>query len=76
MSPSTIIDLYGGDTRLADALGFSRQSGPQRVHNWRTRGIPARVLVDRPDLFGERALKRLALKASDATKPDTELSAI
>lgn len=45
-----LIDKLGGDTRLAERLGFEK-SGPQRVHNWRTRGIPADVKLAHPELF-------------------------
>ena len=32
------------------ALGYG-VGGVQRVHNWKTRGIPPRVKLERPDLF-------------------------
>lgn len=46
-----IADL-GGATKVAEMLGYdTAQGGVQRVHNWTTRGIPAAVKVERPDLF-------------------------
>lgn len=37
MALNTAISILGGATELANALGVS----PQRVGNWRTRGVPA-----------------------------------
>lgn len=49
---STLIDGLGGPAAVAKLLGYDKVSGgTQRVHNWRTRGIPAKVKVERPDLF-------------------------
>lgn len=45
-----LIDDLGGPTKLAEKLG-PREFSPQRVGNWKTRGIPAKVKVDHPDLF-------------------------
>lgn len=36
-----------GVTNLARKLGMT----PQRVQNWKYRGIPARVLLDHPKIF-------------------------
>lgn len=47
---SRLIDELGGATKVAELLGYQR-NGPQRVHNWRTRGIPPKVKLQRPDLF-------------------------
>ncbi len=58
MDDTTIIERYGGPAKLAERLGFGKW-GTQRVHNWRTRGIPSLVKLTRPDLFGARALRRL-----------------
>lgn len=46
-----LIDDLGGPTRLAERLEYDKEGGPQRVANWRRRGIPADVKVARPDLF-------------------------
>lgn len=48
---SILIEKLGGPTKLAGLLGFDKARGPQRVHNWTKRGIPAAVKVARPDLF-------------------------
>lgn len=36
---------------MAELLGFDKDGGVQRVHNWLTRGIPPAIKVSRPDLF-------------------------
>jgi len=41
----------GGATKVSDALSYKKPGGPQRVQNWIKRGIPAKVKLDRPDLF-------------------------
>lgn len=45
------IKRLGGPAKLADLLGYDKQGGTQRVHNWIDRGIPSAVKVARPDLF-------------------------
>ena len=47
---SEIIDNLGGPTALARRLGYG-SGGPQRVANWRKRGIPARVKLDHAGVF-------------------------
>jgi hypothetical protein len=55
-SDRELIDALGGPARVAELLGYDKDSGgTQRVHNWRTRGIPAKVKVLRPDLFMDLA---------------------
>lgn len=44
---SKLIDELGGLTALASKLGYS----VQRVANWKTRGIPPREMLNRPDVF-------------------------
>lgn len=46
-----IIKGLGGPTKVAELLGYEKHGGPQRVQNWMARGIPAKVKVERPDLF-------------------------
>lgn len=45
-----IADL-GGPARVAELLGLPKHGGVQRVQNWIARGIPAKVKLQRPDLF-------------------------
>lgn len=56
-SDSAIIKALGGPARVAALLGYTKH-GTQRVHNWLTRGIPARVKLDRPDLFLRKQKKQ------------------
>lgn len=47
-----MIDLMGGPAKLAAELGFDPlKGGVQRVHNWRTRGIPAAVRLEHRETF-------------------------
>lgn len=52
-----LIDALGGTASLANRLGMT----PQRVCNWRRRGIPARIKNEFPNMFlnhGEWDIKR------------------
>ena len=66
MSDADLIDGLGGPSKVAALLGFQKAGGVQRVQNWKARGIPARVKLDRPDLFPPGI--RAAVPA-DATQP-------
>lgn len=46
-----IIESLGGPAKVAEILGYKMPYGVQRVSNWRTRGVPAAVKVEWPDLF-------------------------
>ncbi len=60
---SELIDTLGGPAKVAELLKFDKKrGGTQRVANWKTRGIPARVKLDFPDVF----LKDLAASAGAA----------
>lgn len=51
MTDRTLIESLGGPARVAEMLGYDKQGGTQRVCNWLTRGIPAAVKLERPELF-------------------------
>ncbi len=51
MTDAELIDKLGGPARVAELLNLDKDGGVQRVHNWKSRGIPARIKVQRPDLF-------------------------
>lgn len=55
-----LIDRVGGPTAFGKLLGIDRGDGwVQRVSNWRTRGIPASVILDHYDTIQQlRAEKR------------------
>ena len=46
-----LIDDLGGPARVAELLGYPKHGGIQRVQNWTTRGIPAKVRLAHPQLF-------------------------
>jgi hypothetical protein len=47
-----LIESLGGATGVAKLLGYDlTKGGAQKVHNWITRGIPAKVKVQHPELF-------------------------
>jgi hypothetical protein len=46
-----LIENLGGPSKVAELLGYDKDGGAQRVQNWLTRGIPAAVKLERPDLF-------------------------
>ena len=51
-----IIESLGGPTKVAELLQYDkRKGGAQRVQNWITRGIPARVKLDHLSIFGDQA---------------------
>lgn len=46
------IERLGGPTKLAELLGYDKTAGGvQRIQNWKKRGIPSEVKLQRPDLF-------------------------
>ena len=49
-----LIQAIGGPAVVARLLGFKLPHGIQRVHNWKKRGIPARILLDHPKVFKRR----------------------
>lgn len=52
MDDKTLIKALGGPATVARLLGYdARSGGIQRVQNWMTRGIPARVKVEHQDIF-------------------------
>jgi hypothetical protein len=51
MDDRTRIDRLGGPAKVAELMGYDKDGGTQRVHNWLARGIPPKVKLERPDLF-------------------------
>jgi hypothetical protein len=47
---NAIIEALGGPAKVAELLQYQK-GGVQRVHNWRTRGIPARVKLEHQEIF-------------------------
>jgi len=48
---SLLIDQLGGPSVVARALGYDTRGGVQRVHNWKSRGIPPLIRITRSDVF-------------------------
>lgn len=46
-SDKKIIEQLGGTSQVAKLI----KASPQRVHNWKSRGIPASVKLAYPELF-------------------------
>lgn len=46
-SDRKLIEKLGGTSKVAKMI----QSSPQRVHNWKIRGIPASIKLKHPDIF-------------------------
>lgn len=51
MTDAELIDHHGGPARLAEKLGWHESRAVQRIHNWRSRGIPAAVKLKYPAIF-------------------------
>lgn len=50
-SDKQVIANLGGPAKVAELLGYPKHGGIQRVQNWKTRGIPAKVKLAHPILF-------------------------
>lgn len=50
-SDRRLIESLGGPAKVADLLGYDKYGGVQRVHNWMSRGIPAKVRLQYPEFF-------------------------
>lgn len=46
-----LITELGGPAKVARELNLKAENGVQVVHNWKYRGIPSKVKLQRPDLF-------------------------
>jgi len=64
-----IIEDLGGPAKLAELLGYDKAGGVQRIQNWKTRGIPASVKLDHPELFLTDLLETRRMEASDDVQP-------
>jgi hypothetical protein len=52
MTDADRIKSLGGPAKVAELLGLDKRAGGvQRVCNWMTRGIPAAVKLNHPELF-------------------------
>lgn len=62
---AVLIRSLGGPSEVARKIAGAKPVSPQRVQNWLTRGIPAQVKVDHPDLF----LRHLSAPSAHNTDP-------
>lgn len=47
-----LIESLGGPAKIAALMGLAGRAGQiQRIHNWKSRGIPAKVRLNFPELF-------------------------
>lgn len=60
-----LIERLGGPAKVAELLGYEKDGGTQRVHNWTARGIPAKVKLERPDLFPTPATRASQREPAD-----------
>ncbi len=51
MNDAELIETLGGAAALAKRLGYKNPDGARRVHNWKSRGIPAQVRLAHPAIF-------------------------
>lgn len=51
LNDKDLIESLGGAAKVAELLGYDKQGGVQRVHNWMARGIPPRVKLEFPKIF-------------------------
>lgn len=55
-----LIERLGGPAKVAELLAYPKHGGVQRVQNWMTRGIPAKVKLEHPALFLIKPKKKAA----------------
>lgn len=68
MTDQDLIRHLGGPAKLAQLLGYDKRAGGvQRVHNWVSRGIPAKVKLEHADIF----LRPAPAAANDAEAEPT-----
>ncbi len=65
MDDREVIERHGGSAALARKLNMTKEGSTQRVNNWKTRGIPPAVKLERPDLFSAEAISNLPTPAID-----------
>lgn len=51
MDDKTRIESLGGPAKVCELLGYDKEGGVQRVHNWTTRGIPSDVKLQFHEIF-------------------------
>jgi hypothetical protein len=57
MTDKEIIEFYGGGTKLARKLGLLTHHDRIKVNLWKSRGIPAKIKLQYPEIFLKRKFK-------------------
>lgn len=74
---SKLIDELGGPSVLAEKLGYDKKKGGvQRVANWRSRGIPAAVILGNQHLFTPPGAKSTGIKMSKTENISKSISPV
>ena len=60
MDDKQLIHNLGGPSAVAKMLGYNYKTGTQRVYNWISRGIPAKVKLDNAEIFLGAASRKSA----------------
>lgn len=60
MNDKQIIEYYGGSKKLATLLKLEGKHQEMRVHNWKSRGIPASIKLKYPKIFLRKEFKNCA----------------
>ncbi len=55
MTDGELIEKLGGPAKVCELLAIPKAGGIQRVQNWKSRGIPARVRLQHPEVFATGA---------------------
>lgn len=63
------IERLGGSAAVARRMGLTSSGAVQRVNNWKTRGIPAEVKLEWPELFLHPVPEIGGADASDDVQP-------
>lgn len=58
MNDKEIIEFYGGSSKLARKLGLLSHHDAIKVNQWKSRGIPARIKLQFPEVFLRRIFKK------------------
>lgn len=75
MTDAELIKLHGGPKRLAQKMNLSGRYAVQRIQNWKTRGIPAKVKLQHPSLFLGAVFQNLGGSVASASESLAEATA-
>lgn len=64
MTDAQLIDALGGPAAVAKLLKLRSAYSSQRVHNWKKRGIPSKVMLEHRGVFARAEREQKALQAA------------